>query len=104
MADSTVFEAFLVLKRSNRWRWDLQGRMVANKPTRLAKGEVPVRLRVTVPWALFDEPPILTVEGAATAPDAGDIEAALNASGISVVVLREPAAVVDPEPPDGGEA
>lgn len=102
MGDIATFEAYLVLKRSSRWRWDLQGRMVTNKPTRLAKGEVPVRLLVKLPWALFNEPPILTVQGeASVSPSSDEMEAALIASGLGVVVVREPALTPGPSPATG---
>jgi hypothetical protein len=93
MANETRrFEGYLVVKKSRTYWQPLQGRLTAKRPGRLLKGEVPVRLVIEVPVALFEEPPLLELRGEAHM-NAGQaaIEAALDAAGLDVVVVRETA-------------
>lgn len=88
MAEMYEYTGYLVLKKGLRYWTELQGRLVANRPTKLYKGEVPVRVVVQVPKALFGEPPILEVRGEASL-GRSDVEATLRAAGLDVVVVRE---------------
>lgn len=83
-----LVEGYLIIRRHNRWWRSVKARWVTKRPTRLAVGEVPIRVVLSVPRELFEKP-TYEVRGAVEM-DTEVVLGELRARGIEVIAVAPP--------------